>query len=269
MVGQEAYNANNWVGVDASSVGGAANIRSDEEFVKTDGVLEAYDNYTQSAVDAFHSVMKYVGDILPKRDTIDARIIAEAKGEIPIVRYAYIDSTGQESPVKGVETGVIDTQKNLVSPEDRAAGKTAWDVYTSSTDAPADTDQDGIPDDWENAHSLNSNDITDGRKIADNGYSNLENYLNSMDVATSVSIISDESNKFRIYPNPVSNIMRVQCSKKITQVDVYDIFGKKINSIKNPLGITTVPMNGVAAGLYLVKAFSNDQHTYQQKIIKQ
>ena len=37
----------NWLGVNESKVGSLDSIRSDEEFVQSDGVLENYDNYTQ------------------------------------------------------------------------------------------------------------------------------------------------------------------------------------------------------------------------------
>jgi pectate lyase len=43
-----------------------------------------------------------------------------------------------------------------------------------------DTDGDGIPDNWEKAQKLNPNDPKDGSKIAVNGYSNLEIYINEL-----------------------------------------------------------------------------------------
>lgn len=49
-----------------------------------------------------------------------------------------------------------------------------------SLPAPQDSDQDGIPDEWELAHGLDPNDPTDGAVIQDSGYSNLEVYLNEL-----------------------------------------------------------------------------------------
>jgi hypothetical protein len=43
-----------------------------------------------------------------------------------------------------------------------------------------DTDQDGIPDAWENDHGLNPLDPADGPAITASGYSNLELYLNDI-----------------------------------------------------------------------------------------
>ena len=46
---------------------------------------------------------------------------------------------------------------------------------------PLDTDNDGIPDDWENANGLNPQDPTDGNKDSDkDGYTNIEEYLNEL-----------------------------------------------------------------------------------------
>ncbi len=179
MEGYAEMTTDNWQGVDGSNVGGIDNIRSDVEFVKSDGVIEDYDNYTQTAEKAKESVFLQAGAIFPVRDTIDKRIIAEAKGEIAVVRYIYTDTTGQATPVKGVDSGIIDTQRNLVS-EDAPEGTTAWDVYTESTDAPVDLDHDGMDDAWEIANGLNPNNPDDRNKLVNSGYTCLEVYLNSL-----------------------------------------------------------------------------------------
>ena len=46
--------------------------------------------------------------------------------------------------------------------------------------APADSDHDGMPDEWEKKNGLNPHDASDRNGIAGNGYTNLENYLNSI-----------------------------------------------------------------------------------------
>ena len=59
-------------------------------------------------------------------------------------------------------------------------------VMNSGT-APQDSDQDGMPDDWEILHGFNIVDAGDARFDSDgDGYTNLEEYLNGTDpVATS------------------------------------------------------------------------------------
>lgn len=58
-------------------------------------------------------------------------------------------------------------------------GTSGWPVLNSS-EAPVDTDGDGMPDEWETANGLDPNDPADGKILGEDGYSNLENYLNSL-----------------------------------------------------------------------------------------
>ncbi|GIW40877.1 MAG: hypothetical protein KatS3mg076_1454 [Candidatus Binatia bacterium] len=56
-----------------------------------------------------------------------------------------------------------------------------WPTYTTTYDAPADSDGDGMPDDWETAHGLNP-DVYDanGKDLSPEGYDNVEVYINSL-----------------------------------------------------------------------------------------
>jgi len=265
MAGSPEKTSDNWLGVDASTVGGAANIRSDTEFVKTDGVLEAYANYTETAEQAFISVLKSAGAILPRRDTIDARVIAETKGQ-SIVRYSFTTNDGQVTPDKGLASGIIDTQKNLVPPS-APEGTTAWDVYKTSTETPFDTDHDGIPDEWEESNGLNKTNIADGRLIAPNGYSNLENYLNSAGTITSAKGIT-ESVEFRVYPNPVAGFLKIRSGVPIVKVELFDLYGKKVMISSCNEKNAEINIGGLLPGLYFVKADVTGNRTFYQKIIK-
>lgn len=42
-----------------------------------------------------------------------------------------------------------------------------------------DADQDGMPDQWEKKHKLNAGRV-DGQILRNDGYSNLENYINEL-----------------------------------------------------------------------------------------
>ncbi len=114
---------------------------------------------THSAQDAFEKVLTYAGASY-KRDAYDAVITDDAR---------------KGTATWGGSDGLLDSQNEVKYPD----GTTGWPVLNSET-APVDTDRDGMPDAWETANGLNPNDAADGKLKASNGFTNLENYLNSL-----------------------------------------------------------------------------------------
>ncbi|PHN02442.1 T9SS type A sorting domain-containing protein [Flavilitoribacter nigricans] len=265
MVGYPEMTENNWQGVDASSVGGVDNIRSETVFVKTDGALEQYADYTESAEEAYTSVLAGVGANLPRRDTIDARVIAEVDGQLPIERYVYETEDGTQTPVKGTASGLIDTQWNLV-PDSLRDQQTAWDVYETSVEAPIDTDHDGIPDEWEIARGLDPMDYNDGRTITANGYSNLENYLNNTDHTVATYELDPEL-PFKVYPNPTAGQLTIECAERLQRVDVFNLSGQLMQSVRNEAGIHSVNVEGLPAGMYVLRALTINRKIVSQKVL--
>jgi pectate lyase len=105
---------------------------------------------TTSALSAFESVLASVGASLPRRDSVDARIVGEVRQH------------------KG---SIIDSQQQVGG----------WPELKSAA-PPKDSDGDGMPDDWERRHGLNPRDPSDGPADKDHdGYTNLEEYLNGTD----------------------------------------------------------------------------------------
>ncbi|MCM1490134.1 MAG: pectate lyase [Muribaculum sp.] len=117
---------------------------------------------THSADMAYERVLDYAGASL-HRDAYDKMMVSDTRnGEASCI-------------VKGIGKGFINSQDEIVY----ADGSTGFPVL-NSLEAPADTDGDGMPDEWEIANGLNPNDATDGPATAENGYTNLENYLNGL-----------------------------------------------------------------------------------------
>jgi len=67
----------------------------------------------------------------------------------------------------------------VIDSQDEVAG---WDRYPSIVRPPDfDTDRDGMPDEWERKFDLNPNNPSDGNQDRnDDGFTNLEDYLNSL-----------------------------------------------------------------------------------------
>ena len=113
---------------------------------------------TQTAVDAFESVLEHVG-VSHRRDPIDMRIVEETR-----------TGTATYGGVYGAGKGIIDTQETVGG----------WPELEEGT-APVDTDKDGMPDEWELANGLNIADPADRNgDLDEDGYTNLEEYLNSL-----------------------------------------------------------------------------------------
>jgi len=117
---------------------------------------------TQSAGDAYENVLNDVGCNVPMLDDHDARVIEETRNGT----YTY----------SGSNTGLPGLPDN----EADVGGLEDYPVITRPSNW--DTDQDGMPDVWENAHGLNPSDTSDGNNtnLSTIGYTNLEMYLNEL-----------------------------------------------------------------------------------------
>jgi hypothetical protein len=281
MEGEPDKTDDNWLGVDGSEVGSIENIRVDDVTCKTKniegaiGELENYDAYTETADEVLESVLSNAGATLPVRDKIDERVIAEVRGDISIVRYEY-EIDGQITPIKGISSGLIDTQQNLV-PDDAPEGTTAWDMYetTLPDQATVDTDGDGIPDDWENEKGLNPGDKADGRLIDASGYSYLEIYLADLTGYTIPFTVAVEDVDqavdygFSVYPQPVKEEMIFIAKHPINKIEMYDICGHKVDEfLVNGLN-GRFPAASLSRGLYVAKAVFINGDTSIRKVIKQ
>lgn len=102
----------------------------------------------QPALQAYNLLLANAGVVVPKRDPVDERVLADVT-----------DRTG----------GLIVSQGDVGG----------WPVLNPAA-APTDTDNDGMPDVWELVHGLNINiDDSAGDRDGD-GYTNIEEYINQL-----------------------------------------------------------------------------------------
>jgi hypothetical protein len=153
MHGSALVNNDNWKGIDPNP-----STKSKDE-LKSVTEFDCAEVTTFSALIAYEQVLANAGCVIPNRDSIDQRIINEVITGIPTYGASY-----------GAGKGIIDTQADVGG----------WTTLMSVT-APADTDHDGMPDEWEDANSLDKNNASDRNGDSDgDGYTNLEEYLNHL-----------------------------------------------------------------------------------------
>lgn len=116
---------------------------------------------THSAEKAYEQVLKYVGASL-HRDQLDEIMVSDAQN-------GTATFTGS-----GNNPGFINSQDDV-----KSKIPNGWPELQQGTAKP-DTDGDGMPDEWEDAHGLDKNNKADGNAIGEGGYTNLEIYLNSI-----------------------------------------------------------------------------------------
>ena len=164
---------------------------------------------THAAEEAYEKVLQFAGASL-KRDSVDQRILHDV-------------ATGTATCMdggNGSTNGFIDTQE--------AVG--GWPDLKSQP-APVDTDDDGMPDEWEVANGLDPRDPSDGREDANHdGYTHIEEYLNSLtlqyyDTEPSINTIRPKRNALLI--NPTEATVEVEAyandyhGGSITELELY------------------------------------------------
>jgi pectate lyase len=178
LVGDDAVTADNWNG-------GVQPQHGDKYLseLKLDEPWEAMPIRQQTAEEAYEAVLAQVGASLPKRDAVDRRIVEEVRaGAATYAGGSY--ATDQDLVDPEAKSGIID------SPLDVGG----WPEL-KSLPAPTDGDGDGMPDDWENQYGLDANNAADGLKDGDNdGYTNVEEYLNGTDPTAFVDYTEPKNN---------------------------------------------------------------------------
>lgn len=122
---------------------------------------------TYNVAKAYQQVLGFAGASLV-RDAVDLRILND-------VKHSSFTANGSN----GSKNGIIDTQGDVGG----------WPEL-KSLPAPKDTDNDGMPDDWETANKLNPGKANaEGRNLSE-VYDNIEVYINSL-----VKAITDQQKR--------------------------------------------------------------------------
>jgi pectate lyase len=167
VVGSPDVTADNWLGVHPAGEVPVGDLRASKPF-------EVAPVATESAEAALALVLKHAGATLPRRDSLDTRILEEARTGTARFGETY----------EGGGKGIIDSQNTVGGwPELR------------STVVPVDSDGDGMPDAWEHKFGFDPKNASDNVQDKDqDGYTNLEEYLNGTDPTVFIDYTKPENN---------------------------------------------------------------------------
>jgi pectate lyase len=149
----------NWIGVHLKD--------SELTAIKSNVPVKEISLEVDTPEEAFNDVIKYAGASFPSRDNTDTRIMNEVvSGTAVYMGRGYTDEFDL-SP--DIITGMIDSQEDTGG----------WDELHSEP-APVDSDNDGIPDEWEIENGLDPLNPEDSSSFSAEGYTFLEIYINNM-----------------------------------------------------------------------------------------
>jgi hypothetical protein len=250
MWGSTTVTNDNWAGIHPNPSSKAkSELKSDVEFtvpfVTTHSAEEAYNLVLLSGGASF------------RRDATDTRVMNEVANRLAPLRASNGTTKG----------GLIDTQSDVGS----------WDTYTYDvSEVPVDTDRDGMPDAWETAKGLNSNDASDRNTVAPSGYTYLEEYINGiLNAGTPVSKTFGSAFGVSVTPNPVTQSAKVvfvleQASNVV--VALSDITGKQVAVLAQGMmaegeNSVTLDASGLKAGIYILTVVDAKNNKGYRKVM--
>lgn len=169
MEGNEAVTKDNWNG--GVQVEDEPNAGKYTDYIKVNKPLPMPALTVMPAKDAYQYVLANAGATLPKRDPVDTRIIEQARtGQIKYLENIQLPATQFEHrrlPIDSYKQGIITDISQVGG-------------YPDYKGTPyKDSDNDGMPDEWEKKNGLNPGNASDAVTDKDgNGYTNIEDFLN-------------------------------------------------------------------------------------------
>ena len=171
MEGHPAITRDNWAG--GVQVEDLPNTDKYTPYMKVNKPLPMPQLTILPATEAFDYVLNNAGATLPKRDAVDQRITQQVRtGKINALAGVKLPETQfkhRRLPIDSYKQGIITDVSQVGG-------------YPEYKGTPyKDADNDGMPDDWETRNGLNPKNAADASLDKDkNGYTNIEDYLNSL-----------------------------------------------------------------------------------------
>ena len=247
-INDERYikDANHYYGTDVTYVKDASQI--DCVKLKLDEPIDGGDVTTHSAQTAYQKVLLYGGASL-YRDAVDVRNMEEMSNGTTTYNgdVAYVNSSGttfDKSNTKGILDFINDPN------EDENPKTASFPTLTSETRPTGfDTDNDGIPDEWETANGLNPNNASDAvlytLDTEKRWYTNIEVYANSLvehivkaQNADAITAVDEYYPKYNTTGISVPTV-----SSEVSKIEYYTLDGRKIAEPTNGINIRKITLS--------------------------
>lgn len=187
MVGNDRVTADNWDG--GVQVYGQRDCGKFEEAIRVDEPFAMPPhNPIMSAQEAYEFVMENVGATLPRRDSVDARIINTVR-----TGQAIYDKKARPFVTPYVKRRLPDDsyKYGIITHPQQVGGLPEYKGTPY-----IDSDNDGMPDAWEIRYGLNPNDSSDATGDCNgDGYTNIEKYINGIDPTRKVDWTDLKNNR--------------------------------------------------------------------------
>ena len=168
--GNEKVTRDNWAGgVQIEEMADAGEYKDN---IKWDKPMPMAEVTILPALEANKYVLANAGATLPKRDPVDTRIVEQVRtGKIAYKEGVPLPATQfkhRRLPIDSYKIGIITDPVQVGG-------------YPEYKGQPyKDSDNDGMPDEYETKHGLNPKNASDAVADAKGGYTNIEVYLNSV-----------------------------------------------------------------------------------------
>lgn len=245
MEGDDDLNNDNWLGVDLGSipVDSRETARSEEKFYMKIKLP------TETAEEAYASVLDLAGAVYPKRDSIDMRIVEET--------------------INGTATGTGTMGNGIIDDPAAVGGYPEYNTYN----VPDDQDEDGMDDAWELANGLDPGDPDDRNIVDTSGYTMLEVYLNGLveDYTLILPPVVSKEDKYvvpgiTVYPNPVYETAYIISQNPVSAVYLYDLSGSVIREMTGT-DLKMIEMNDLKEGMYFMQVYTGKSFAIS-KVVK-
>ena len=174
------------------------------------------------------------------------------------VTFTTAEESDCEAPT-GLDTVNVANQHIVIHWTDNA-GASQWNVQYCTPNAPWTT---------ENAYAtthtiagLEGNTTYQIRVRANCGGGDLSDWSDIIEVTTkNVGIDEHLLNSIKLYPNPANDVINVQCTLNNVQVaalEVFDVYGKLINTINDIDNPTSINISRLASGMYFVRVTTEE-----------